>query len=145
MFMLGVFFCMEQIPCKEGRDREGRHNHFRGYSSIYILILNMDIWKKITCFIYNLLNRVKNVSRLHRKISVKKTPAPSKMKILKIPTDKSLIIWILNFCQLEFLIFSFLKALEFFLRKTLFFSRTSIFSTIAKKSLLEIVIHPKSW
>ena len=39
-----------------------------------------------------MLNRVKNMSRLHRKVFVKKNRTHSKMKISKIPSDKSLII-----------------------------------------------------
>ena len=49
------------------------------------------------------------------------------MKILKIPTDKSLLFILVNFCQLEFSIFSFLKEFFFFLTKTFLYSRNILF------------------
>ena len=61
------------------------------------------------------------------------------MKIFKIPNGKSLLIWIVNFCQLEFLIFQFLKEFYFFYGIPDFFHELVYFQQELKN------LHLKLW
>ena len=78
------------------------------------------------------------MSRLYRKFYVKNR-THLKMKIFKIPADKSLQIWIVNFCHLEFLIFSFLKEFYFFYGNPDFFHELVYFQQLLKN------LHLKLW
>ena len=61
------------------------------------------------------------------KILKEKNSEGLKIRIWKNPTDKSLILQIQNFCQLDFFISTFLWSLDFFHHFLIFFTNFDIF------------------